>query len=54
MNILLAIGIILLVFWLLGFFGIGIPGLGWFINIALIVAVIFIIIWLLKKVFKLF
>ncbi len=52
MDILLTIGLILIVLWVLGF--IGLPGLGWFINIALIIAVIFIIIWLLKKVFKLF
>jgi len=55
MDTLLTIGIILLVLWLLSSFGIfSLPGLGWFINIALIIAVIFIIIWLLKKVFKLF
>ena len=52
MDILLTIVIILVVLWLLGF--IALPGLGWFLNIALIIAVIFLIIWLLKKVFKLF
>ncbi len=52
MDILLTIVIILVVLWLLGV--VALPGLGWFINIALIIAVIFLIIWLLKKVFKLF
>jgi hypothetical protein len=49
MNILL----IILVLWLLGFIAIQ-SGLGWLINLALIIGVILIIIWLLKKVFKLF
>jgi hypothetical protein len=51
MGILLAIGIILLILWLLGLF---VFSLGALIHIALVVAVILIIIWLLKAVFKLF
>jgi len=52
MDILLIIGIIILVLWIFGF--IALPGLGWLINVALVIAVIFIIIWLLKRVFRLF
>jgi hypothetical protein len=51
MGILFAIGIILLILWLLGLF---VFSWGALIHIALVIAVIFIIIWLLKKVFKLF
>jgi Family of unknown function (DUF5670) len=51
MSILLIIGIILLIFWLLGLFAFNLGGL---IYIALVIAVILIIIWLLKAVFKLF
>jgi len=51
MGILLAIGIILLILWLLGLF---VFSLGALIHIALVVAVILIIIWLLKAVFRLF
>lgn len=49
MGILLAIGIILLILWLLGLFVFSLGGL---IHIALVIAVIFIIIWLLKAVFR--
>jgi hypothetical protein len=51
MGILLAIGIILLILWLLGLF---VFSLGALVHIALVIAVIFIIIWLLKAVFRLF
>ena len=49
MGILLAIGIILLILWLLGLF---VFSWGALIHIALVIAVIFIIIWLLKAVFR--
>jgi Family of unknown function (DUF5670) len=48
---LLAIGIVLIILWLLGLV---VLNLGALIHIALVVAVIFIILWLLKSVFKLF
>jgi len=48
---LLAIGIVIIILWLLGFF---VLHLGTLIHIALVIAVIFIILWLLKQVFKLF
>ena len=48
---LLAIGIILIIFWLLGFV---VLSLGSLIHIALVIGVILIIVWLLKAVFKLF
>ena len=48
---LLTIGIILIIFWLLGLVVLNLSAL---IHIALVVAVIFIILWLLKSVFKLF
>jgi hypothetical protein len=51
MGILLAIGIILLILWVLGLF---VFSWGALIHIALVVAVICVIIWLLKAVFKLF
>jgi hypothetical protein len=51
MGILLIIGIILLVFWLLGLFAFS---LGALVHIALVIGLIFIIIWLLKAVFRLF
>jgi hypothetical protein len=51
MGILLAIGIILFIFWILGLFVFSLGGL---VHIALVIAVIFIIIWLLKALFKLF
>jgi len=51
MGILLAIGIILLILWLLGLFVFSLGGL---VHIALVLAVILIIIWLLKAVFRLF
>jgi hypothetical protein len=52
MRLLLIIGLILLGLWALGL--LFIPGLGWFLHIALIIAVILLIIWLLRRVFKLF
>ena len=51
MSCLLAIGIILIILWLLGFI---VLDLGALIHIALVIGVIFIILWLLKSVFKLF
>jgi hypothetical protein len=48
---LLAIGVILIIFWLLGLI---VFNLGALIHIALVLAVILIILWLLKQVFKLF
>jgi hypothetical protein len=48
---LLAIGIVIIILWLLGFLVLNLGGL---IHIALVIAVIFIILWLLKSVFKLF
>ncbi len=48
---LLAIGIVIIILWLLGFL---VLHLGTLIHIALVIAVIFIILWLLKQVFKLF
>jgi hypothetical protein len=51
MGILLAIGIILLILWLLGLF---VFSWGALVHIALVIAVIFIIIWLLKAVLRLF
>ena len=51
MNLLLAIGIILVIFWALGLFAFSLGGL---VHIALVIAVILIIIWLLKKIFHLF
>ena len=47
---LLVIGIVVMVFWLLGFI---VLDLGALIHIALVIGVIFIILWLLKSVFKL-
>ena len=52
MSILLIIGIIILVFWLLGF--IFFKSIGAIIHIALVIGLILLIIWLLRAVFKLF
>ncbi len=52
MTVLLIIGIILLVFWLLGISVFRF--LGGLIHIALVIALILIIIWLLRVVFSLF
>jgi hypothetical protein len=49
MGFLLVLGIILLVFWLLG---ITIFSLGNLVYIALVLAVIFIIVWLVRGVFR--
>jgi hypothetical protein len=48
MGILLAIGLILLILWLLGLF---IFSWGGLIHIALVVAIILIVIWLVRAVF---
>ncbi len=51
MGCLLAIGIILFIFWLLG---LTVFGLGVLIHIALALALILVILWLLRAIFKLF
>ena len=51
MGCLLAIGIILIILWLLGLV---VLNLGALIHIALVIGVILIIVWLLRTVFKLF
>jgi len=52
MNALLAIAIIIVILWLVGFFAL--PGVGPLINILLVIAVILVIVWLLtgKKLWK--
>ena len=51
MGCLLVLGIVLLVFWVLGF---AVWSLGVLVHIALALALVFIILWLLKRIFKLF
>jgi hypothetical protein len=52
MNILLAIVLVLVILWLVGFFAL--PGVGALIHILLVIAVIFVVVWLLtgKKLWK--
>ena len=52
MNTLLAIVVIVVILWLIGFFAL--PGVGLLINILLVIAVIFVVIWLVtgKKLWK--
>jgi len=52
MNTLLAIVIVLVVLWLVGFFAL--PGLGALIHILLVIAVILVLVWLVtgKKLWK--
>jgi hypothetical protein len=52
MNTLLAIVLVLVLLWLVGFFAL--PGVGWLIHILLVIAVIFVIVWLFtgKKLWK--
>jgi len=52
MNTLLAIVIVLVVLWLVGFFAL--PGIGALIHILLVIAVILILVWLItgKKLWK--
>jgi hypothetical protein len=52
MNTLLAIAIIVIVLWAIGFFAL--PGIGWLIHVLLIIAVVLIVVWLLtgKKLWK--
>ena len=52
MNTLLAIAIIIIVLWAIGFFAL--PGVGALIHILLVIAVILIVVWLLtgKKLWK--
>ena len=52
MNTLLAIVVILVVLWLVGFFAL--PGIGSLIHLLLVVAVVLIVVWLLtgKKLWK--
>ena len=49
MGLLLAIGLILLVLWVLGL--VSRRTLGGFVHVALVIAVILIIIWLIRAVF---
>jgi hypothetical protein len=49
MGFLLVLGIVLLVFWVLG---ITVFSLGNLVYIALVLAVIFIIVWLVKAIFR--
>jgi hypothetical protein len=51
MGCLLAVGIVLIILWLLGLLALN---LGALIHIALVIGVILIIVWLLRTVFKLF
>lgn len=52
MNTLLAIVIVLVILWLVGFFAL--PGVGALIHILLVIAVVLILVWLLtgKKLWK--
>jgi hypothetical protein len=52
MNTWLAIAIIILVLWAVGFFAL--PGVGPLINILLVIAVILVVVWLItgKKLWK--
>jgi hypothetical protein len=52
MNTLLAIVIVLVVLWLVGFFAL--PGIGALVHILLVIAVILILVWLItgKKLWK--
>jgi hypothetical protein len=51
-NIWLAIAIIVVILWAVGFFAL--PGVGALINILLVIAVVFVIVWLVtgKKLWK--
>jgi hypothetical protein len=51
MGCILAVGLLLFIFWILG---LTLFSLGVLIHIALALAVILIILWLLKAIFKLF
>jgi hypothetical protein len=52
MNTWLAIAIIILILWLVGFFAL--PGVGVLIHILLVIAIVFVAVWLLtgKKLWK--
>jgi hypothetical protein len=52
MNILLAIVLVLVILWLVGFFAL--PGVGWLIHVLLVIAVVFVLVWLFtgKKLWK--
>jgi len=52
MNTLLAIIIVLVILWLVGFFAL--PGIGALIHILLVIAVILVLVWLItgKKLWK--
>ena len=52
MNTLLAIAIIIVILWAIGFFAL--PGIGSLIHILLVIAVVLIVVWLLtgKKLWK--
>jgi hypothetical protein len=52
MNVWLAIAIIIILLWAIGFFAF--PGVGLLIHILLVIAVVFVLVWLLtgKKLWK--
>lgn len=52
MNTILAIVLVLIILWLVGFFAL--PGVGWLIHILLVIAVIMILVWLFtgKKLWR--
>ena len=52
MNTILAIVLVLVILWLVGFFAL--PGVGWIIHILLVIAVIMILVWLFtgKKLWR--
>lgn len=52
MNTLLAIVLVLVILWLVGFFAL--PGVGALVHILLVIAVILVVVWLLtgKKLWK--
>ena len=52
MNTLIAIVLVLVILWLVGFFAL--PGVGWLIHILLVIAVVFVLVWLFtgKKLWK--
>jgi len=52
MNTILAIVLVLVILWLVGFFAL--PGVGWLIHILLVIAVVLVLVWLFtgKKLWK--
>ena len=51
-NTLLAIAVVVVLLWAVGFFAL--PGVGWLIHLLLVIAVVLIVVWLLtgKKLWK--